>query len=258
MNTRLVPALVAGGVALGGAFVLALAPRSPAPPANGGTWKALEAQAEELRQLRSLLGELASRVETIELAPVSPREPAAPAVAERVAASIPPPAAAGDDLHAAVAAALREEREAERKQEENRRAEQRGQQLERRLDRLSETLALASAQKDSLRKLFQEDDERRRDVADRAARGEVDWTDPGVREEMRGYVEARQQRLQGILTPDQYEKYQESPEGRLTRVFAGGGPGGEGFMRFFGDRERRPRPRRQAEEEGTPAPGPPR
>src|SRR5262245_33461510 len=248
------------GAVLGGALVLALGPRSTPAPGEGDAWKPLEAQAEEVRSLRTALGDLASRLEAIEMAPAPPRAPASPAslaAAERAPA--PAPAAASDDLRTAVAAVLKEEREAEQRQEENRRAQQRSEQLERRLNRLSESLVMSAEQKDALRRIFAEDEDRRREIGDRAARGEVDWTDPAVREEMRVYVESRQQKLQGILTPEQYEKYQESPEGRLTRVFAGQGPGGEGLMRLFGDRERR-RQRRPSGEEGTepPAPGAPR
>ncbi|MCI0586207.1 MAG: hypothetical protein L0323_05140 [Planctomycetes bacterium] len=248
------------GAVLGGALVLVLGPRSTPAPVEGEAWKGLEAQAEEVRSLRTALGDLASRLEAIEMAPASPRAPAptaSPAPAERVA--VPAPVAAGDDLRAAVTAVLQEEREAERKRDEIRRSEQRSEQLERRLNRLSESLAMSPDQKEALRRIFLEDEERRREVGDRAARGEVDWTDPTVREEMRGYVESRQQKLQGILTPEQYQKYEESPEGRLSRVFANPGPGGEGLMRLFGDRDRR-RQRRSQEEEGSqpPASGNPR
>lgn len=242
------------GAMLGGALVLVLGPRSTPAPGEGDPWKGLEVQAEEVRSLRTALGDLASRLEAIEMAPAPPRAPASPASpvpAERA----PAPVAAGDDLRAAVTAVLQEEREAERRRDENRRAEQRSEQLERRLNRLSESLAMSPEQKEALRRIFAEDEDRRREIGDRVSRGEVDWTDPAAREEMRGYVESRQQKLQGILTPEQYEKYQESPEGRLTRVFANPGSGGEGLMRLFGDRERR-RQRRPPGEEGSEPPAP--
>src|SRR5262245_8883392 len=175
------------GAVLGGALVLALGPRSSPAPAEGEAWKGLEAQADEVRALRTAIGDLASRLEAIEMSPAPPRAPASPASvasAERVPA--PASVAATDDLRTAVAAVLREEREAEQRQEENRRAEQRAEQLERRLNRLSESLAMSAEQKDALRRIFAEDEDRRREIGDRAARGEGGWTGPAVRGEMRG------------------------------------------------------------------------
>ena len=108
---------------------------------------------------------------------------------------------------------------------------------------MAETLGLSVGQKDAMRKMLLEDEDRRRDLTDRVARGEIDWADSAAREELRGYADSRQQRIQGLLTPEQFEQYQKTPEANMVRFFGGGGPGGDlGFGRFFGDR--RPRPGR--------------
>ncbi len=236
--------LVAGatGALTAGVTVAVLSPSSrPAKQVlladDGASNADLAGLRELVDELRRENDDLRERMVALEHAPMfmPQREPigSPPAVAlvdedaqrelEALVATLrdpkqPPP----PNFEATVAAALTNIREREDADREREREEQRAQRRDERLERLRVDLGLNDKQVNDMRDLMASV-ETRGSEAFRAARDSGDFQ--GVRESMRAMRDEADAQLQRILSPIQYDTYQES--GGLMGGFGGpGGPGG--------------------------------
>jgi DNA repair exonuclease SbcCD ATPase subunit len=257
MRTALTLLIAAGASAVVAALTTSLlvdtrsAPGASSPaaagPASGlsnGASEAGAALADEIRDLREenvvlqqrlddlevlLAQEIAGRVpvEAVEATAESTRE------AEQVAALLGdgggelPPA-----FVASVGQALKEIRDEEDRQREIRRAEERSARIEERLTQLQEELGLTSYQTGEMRVALTTLEEKRD-----ALRQSIDAAGGDRREMFEGFrtvYEETSAQLQTILTPEQFELYQQSDRGRFgfgrregpPQGFQGGEPGG--------------------------------
>jgi len=249
-----------GALGLGiGAVALGFGGEAAAPSdsASAARLASLEKQVDAVRSLANVVAQLEARLDLVESTALhAARTPAlpppVPAAAMEVAAApsgdaIPVLPVVDDRLRVAVARVLQEERETAERAEQERREQRRQDQINRRLDRLATELGLNDQQKEELGRLVAEDEERRQGLRERFERGEVDWADQGFREEMNEYMAVRDERLATFLTPEQLEKYRQSPEGRVVgfmrRGFGGFGGGDGGMDPLRGGRRRDQAPR---------------
>ncbi len=201
----------------------AQAPAASIAPTGAGD-AALRAQLDELRTENR---DLVFRVTALETrpAPSESREAvAAPVEVARASAAATEPLTAAavppTQLHGAVEDALRTIREQEDRDRDERRRQAELERLDRRLEDLAEQLGLAPYQTNDMRTILLAEDEQR-DAMFAQARESGDFFD--VRDTMRELRDQTQAKVAEVLTPAQYEKYQE-----LDRGWGFGGGRGRG------------------------------
>lgn len=243
----LVSSLLAGGVgAVAGSTIL-----SPAPTAAETNTAVGADLSSELKDLQAQNRELSNRLKTLEdresLAPLaSPGrvaadganlnlEEAVRGVLEEMNGDGTGLVAATPSMQAAVESVLEMREQRERQERDQRRAEAEEKRIEDRLAKMQTELGLDQNQTNSMRGIFQDQDLKQNELRDqmRAGRenGTMDFADMRT---MWGDLRAETNTaIEGVLTPVQYEQYQESFAN--DRGGRGGNDGGGGGGRGGND-----------------------
>lgn len=240
-NTIITTVLIAGAVGAGSA--IAVNALSPAP--KTATTRAIQPGVtasselvEQVAALRKQNEELTTRILELEMTASTPRAQSREALAvgphpeleelkDELSALMASMQDGSDNVTpaftASVTAALEDIREKEEAERDARRAERRAERLDERLADISEKLGLTPTQTDDLREHYNVFEEKRNALMDEA-RDSGDWGN--MREVFRGLRDESNTALQAILTPSQYDQYQEENMGGGRRGGFGGGPGG--------------------------------
>ena len=239
-NTIIATVLIAGAVGAGSA--VAVNALSPAPETT--TTQAIAPGSgssdlvEQVAALQKQNEELTNRILELEMTASTPRAETREAVAvgpdpelEKLKADLASIMASiqkGPDnvtpaFTASVSAALEDIREKEDAEREAKRAERRAERIDDRIASISEKLGLTPAQGNDLREHYNVFEEKRNALM-AEARESGDWGN--MRETFRGLRDESNTALQTILTPSQYDQYQEENMGGGRRGGFGGGGGG--------------------------------
>ena len=242
-NTFLTAAVVGAVAGFAGAFSASalLGPSAASEPQEVAVASApakpdtarVESLEDELADLRTENRMLAQRVELLEQRPVAAAREAVPAGPDPDVAQLQDQMrtlvaafSGGDELPPNVASTFRglvdtieEEKQEEREQ---RWAEAREQEMNARIERLTNELGLDDYQSNELRVIL-EDERAKREQLFADARENGTWTN--LREEMRTVRDEVNESLELLFTPDQLELYNET-ERRRFGGFGGGPPGG--------------------------------
>ena len=253
MSTQ-IPVVLVAAVVAGGAGAFATRALTPAPQTETPSGPAALAPDSDLNEnvarLLDQQAEIMSRLDKLEVdnamaSAGSVRVPAADGKSEvdlaalidarlaELSGSASTGALVTPEFRNMVDTVMEMREEEERLAAEQRRAERETQQLENRLTRMQTDLGLDANQVDGMRRVLTDANERRDQLGQemRAAR------EAGVqmdREEMRAtwsaYTEETNLAVQNVLTPTQYEQYQESNQNTFGRGrgFGGGGDTGAG------------------------------
>jgi hypothetical protein len=238
----------AGGAVVAGVIVVAVhVPQSSLssmqrgaaePPATVPTDDALRAEVGELRssveELSMQLALLESRrPERVEVREPLPETATADDDLRALAAALSDPnAPLPEGLRQGVTEALSEIREQEDRERRERFQDAARTMMDERIDEIAVELGLGSYQTDELRKLYGDQMARMTESID-AARASGDYS--GMRDSMTAMRDEARVELQRILTPAQYQRFEDERLGRgLTGApggFFGGGGAGRGGAR---------------------------
>lgn len=141
------------------------------------------------------------------------------------------PAAATPSLEAAVANVIEMREERERQERDQRRAEAEEKRLEDRLAKLQSDLGLDQTQLDSMRGIFQEQSRKADEMRQSMREARDTGLDMGsMREMWTDLRDSTNESIKGVLSPSQYEQYEESNANQRWGGRGGntGGRGGRG------------------------------
>ncbi len=232
----LLGSILAGGASAVGATVLL----APAPQSEGVQAAAGPELLAAIDELNASVSSLNSRIEKLEsaetLAPIAaPGRVAATldrseieSVVSEMLGSVDGPAAATPSLESAVANVIEMREEREKQEREQRRADAEAKRLEDRLAKLQTELGLDQTQLDSMRGIFQDQTAKVDEMRQTMREARDSGLDMGsMREMWTGLRDETNTAIQGVLSPSQYEQYQESTP--IQRwVGRGGDTGGRG------------------------------
>ena len=104
---------------------------------------------------------------------------------------------------------------------QGKKGEKRGPAVQERVDRMAEELKLTDEQKTKVKAVFEEQSKKQQEL-----RSESSLTPEQRREKAQGMREETNKKMKGILTPDQYTKWEK--RAAEMRKQGPGGPGGAG------------------------------